>query len=183
MKTPTRPDLDRPLPPSLTVREARDAYLDENGFTMEAYDEPWTKAKVLGITYAIPNTAHHAWAIQLHDLHHAITGFGTNLVGEGEISGWELAGGLRGQGLYISVLILLGFVTGMLLAPRRTLRAYRAGGQHLLNDGLSAEDLLDLNLGDLRERLGVPREGLGGPRKLHEGAPRRDASPVTSGCC
>jgi len=81
---------------STSVRAGRDAYLDENGFTVAAYDEPRTQASFFGLDFSIPNTPAHRRAIVLHDLHHVATGYGTDLAGEGEISAWELRAGLRG---------------------------------------------------------------------------------------
>ena len=63
-----------PYPADWTVRQARDAYLEENGFDLASYEDPWTKASVLGIPFWVPNTARHRWAIRLHDLHHCVTG-------------------------------------------------------------------------------------------------------------
>jgi hypothetical protein len=162
------------LPAHLSVRDARAAYLAENGFTLEAYDEPTTRAYVLGIPFAVPNTAHHRRALMLHDLHHVATGFGTNLTGEGEISAWELRGGLRSLG-WVGALVVIGALVGLLVAPRRTLRAWRLGGRarNLFGPDAAAEEHLSLTLGELRQRLGLPPEGLAHvPRGLHERAPR-----------
>ena len=74
----------RPLPADWTVRRARDAYLEENGFTVAAYDAPRTPANILGFTFSVPNPPRHRAAIMLHDLHHVATGFGTDLRGEGD---------------------------------------------------------------------------------------------------
>src|SRR5438477_10585749 len=115
-------DHDRPLPAEWPALRGRDDYLAENGFTVEAYDDEWTKASFFSIDFAVPNTAGHRSAIMLHDLHHVATGYGTDLVGEGEISAWELRGGLRGLDLYVSSIIVGRAGMGMLLAPGRTVR-------------------------------------------------------------
>ena len=63
---------------------------------------------------------------------------------------------------------------GLLLGPRRTVRAYRASsaGPSLFDEPFGDyESLLSMSVGELRERLGVPRDGLCGARKLHHGAP------------
>lgn len=170
--------LDRPFPPSWTVRRARDAYLEENGFTVAAYAEPWTEASVFGIPFKVPNTPRHRWAIMLHDLHHVATGFGTDLVGEGEISIWETRRGLRSLGLYVATIVAVGSAGGALLAPRRALAAWRASGDgrtSLFASGDANADyeaLLDLTVGELRARLGIPAEGLVTTRGLHSRAPK-----------
>lgn len=169
--------LDRPFPASWTVRRARGAYLEENGFTVEAYDEPWTEAWVFGIPIKVLNTPRHRGAIMLHDLHHVATGYGTDLVGEGEISLWEARRGLGPLGLYVAMIVSMGCLGGVLFAPRRALAAWRAsgGGPTSLYARGDAEDayegLLDMTVGELRAQLGVPAEGLVTSRALHSHAP------------
>src|SRR5215467_14616440 len=99
---------DKPLPADWGVREGRDTYLAENGFTTAAYDVKWTDASFFGVRFRVPNTARHRWAIMLHDLHHVATGYGTDLVGEAEISAWELRRGLRGLGFYVGSIVAGG---------------------------------------------------------------------------
>jgi hypothetical protein len=77
--------LHRPIGASVRVRDARDAYLAENGFTVEGYEAKWTEASLFGFRFRVPNTPRHRWAIMRHDLHHVATGYGTDLAGEGEI--------------------------------------------------------------------------------------------------
>lgn len=163
-----------PLPAAMSVREARDRYLAENGFTMEAYDEPWTQASFLGLSFAVPNTARHRWAIMLHDLHHVATGFGTDLAGEAEISAWEVRGGVRSLGLYVASIVLAGASMGVIGWPRRTLRAFRGsrGAPALWSRTIEYERVLAMSVGELRALLGVPRDGLvEAPRGLHVKAP------------
>ncbi len=173
---------DRPLPGDWSVRRGRDAYLAENGFTVEAYDDPTTEATAYGVTIHVPNTPKHRWAIMLHDLHHVVTGYGTDPAGEGEVSAWEAQRGMKPLGLYVGAIVTYGCATGLVLAPRRTLAAWRAAAS---TDAPSLyaepfgpyEALLELTIGELRERLGVPRGGLNPhPRALHHGAPRPSAA-------
>lgn len=168
------------FPGSWSVRRARDAYLAENGFTLEGYDDAWTSASFFGIPLKVPNTKRHRWAIMLHDLHHVATGYGTDLVGEGEISAWELRG-IGSLGLYVGSIVVAGTLAGALLAPRRAVAAWRAASsaRSLFElvppdpDDASYEVLLDLTVGELRARLGVPADGLSRePRRLHDFAPR-----------
>lgn len=170
--------LERPFPPSWTVRRARDAYLEENGFTVEAYADAWTEASVFGIPFKVPNTPRHRWAIMLHDLHHVATGYGTDLCGEGEVSIWETRRGLGSLGLYVATIVAFGSIGGTLLAPRRALAAWRASGEGrsslFASGGASAdyEALLEVTVGELRERLGIPAAGLVTTRALHARAPK-----------
>ena len=40
-----------------------------------------------------PNTPSRKRAVRYHDLHHALTGYATDLTGEFEISAWEIGSG------------------------------------------------------------------------------------------
>lgn len=166
---------DAPLPASLTVLEGREAYLTENGFSVAAYEDPWTEASFLGAKFRVPNTAKHRRAIRLHDLHHVATGYGTDLVGEAEVSAWELRRGLRGLGTYVSAIVIAGALAGLVFAPRRTLRAWRASRPRgsLFQTRRGYEELVKMSVGELRQDLGVPEEGIAEePRRLHAYAPK-----------
>ncbi|MHC4380127.1 MAG: hypothetical protein ACYSU1_03425 [Planctomycetota bacterium] len=179
---PSPPPASRsePLPADWTVAEGLDAYLEENGFQKETYDAPRTPANFLGIRFSVPNPPKHRWAIMLHDLHHVATGFGTNPAGEGQISAWECRVGLRGLGFYVGSIVFGGLLLGMVAAPVKTTRAWKAAGSckslfHLPD--YRYEELLDLKIHELRDLLGVDREGLyQGERGLHAGAPKESAS-------
>jgi len=164
-----------PFPAEWTVRRARDAYLAENGFTVEAYDAKWTEASFFFLHFSVPNTKTHRWAIMMHDLHHVATGFGTDLVGEAEISAWEARRGLSGLGAYVASIVVVGALTGLVLGPRRTVAAWRASSSEvpsLFCDPSRYERLLAMTVGELRELLGVPRRGVfAGTRRLHPRAP------------
>lgn len=160
----------------MKVRDARDAYLRENGFSVEAYDERWTHATFFGLfDFVVPNTPKHRWAIMRHDLHHVATGYGTDQLGEGEISVWELRRGLRGAGPYVGSIIAVGALFGSLLAPRRMWNAWRGAGrgESLLGLDGDYDALLELDVAALRTKLGVHANGVCGPvRGLHARAPR-----------
>lgn len=168
------------LPVSLTVREARDRYLAENGLTLDAYTAPTFEIDLRdlgGGVWRLLNIPARKRAIPLHDLHHVVTGYGTDLVGEGEIGAWELIGGCNS--LFLWWINLGALLVGFLLAPRRVARAaWRARGQRTLyRDSDPYECLLRMTVADIRARLGVPVEGQADqPPRRHRGAP-----PAVSG--
>ena len=165
---------ETPLPPHWTVREGRDRYLAENGFRVSGYDADWTPASLFGVRFRVPNTPRHRRAIMWHDLHHVLTGYGTDLQGEAEVSAWECRGGLRPLGVYTGSIVLGLALAGLLVAPRRTLAAWRAGPRQgsLFQEPCSYEEALAGEIGALRRRLGLPPEGLArSPRELHPDAP------------
>lgn len=149
------------ITPAMNVDRALDVYLTRNGFSRAAYDDRWTPASLLGVRFAVPNTANHRWTIMRHDLHHVVTGYKTDLAGEAEISCWELAAGLDHIGLYTRGIVrsLAGY--GMARHPIRAARAYRASARKsLYQDTIPYERALAMTVGALREALGVPPEGI-----------------------
>ncbi len=160
-----------------TVDQNLDLYLRENGFTRETYDAKWVDVSAFGLSMKIPNPVSRKRAVRLHDLHHIVTGFGTDLTGEGEISAWEVgARGLPEVSLYVDSLIIGVLGVGMVLAPSRMKRAYdygRASTGSLFAEFDRYETLLAMRLGDLRAELKVPLGGIAHePRRLHAAAPR-----------
>jgi hypothetical protein len=163
-----------PLPASMRVRDARDAYLAENGFTVKAYDSPTTEGSFLGMKLAVPNPPSHQRAIRLHDLHHVATGFGTDHAGESEISAWQARRGLRAAGMYVAAIVTVNALLGVVFAPRRTMIALRtsSAGGSLFSMTVDYESLLERTVGELREMLALPQQGLAThPRRLHAHAP------------
>ena len=171
--------LDHPLPSSLSVREALKAYLHENGFTTEEYDLDIVKVTFWGITFSVPNPPSRKLAVRFHDLHHIMTGYGTDPAGEGEISAWELRKGIRVFGFYVQCIIFLGTLLGLVHSPRKTWRAWSASKSSIPLPPVSLERyeyLLTLNLGELRALYGVSPEGIAGRRTLNENAPPQSSS-------
>ena len=68
------------------------------------------------MTLKIPNTEGRRRAVRIHDLHHVVTGYQTDLRGEAEIGAWELASGcLRWPAA--TVLNLFALAIGLVIAP------------------------------------------------------------------
>ncbi len=154
------------------VRGARDRYLELNGFTTESYTAPTFTLKFLGVRLSLPNTKARQRAIPLHDLHHVATGYGTDFTGEAEIGAWELRAGCTSLITYY--LNGMAVLIGLAIAPRRVLRAFSAARGHrtLYRQQAQLDELLVLTVGELRARVGVPREGQAHePGGLHAGAP------------
>ena len=171
------PPRSRPLPASWSVEAGRDAYLNENGFTVAEYDKPFAEYPLFGFQLPVPNTQARRRAVRLHDLHHVATGYGTDKIGEGEISAWELRRGMKGLGPYVGAIVISGALLGALLAPRRTWRAFVASGARngssLFPVDIPYETLLELSIAELRRELGIPQAGLAsGPREVHALAPK-----------
>jgi hypothetical protein len=175
--------LNQPLPETLSVREALDVYLSENGFTTEEYDLDVVKVTFWGFTFSVPNPPSRKLAVRFHDLHHLMTGYGTDPTGEAEISAWELRKGIHVFGIYVQLIIFFGTLLGMIHSPRKVWRAWNALKSSARLPSVSMEryeHLLMLNLGELRALYGVPSAGIPGRRTLNENAPSRPNDPDES---
>lgn len=143
----------------LTLRQARDAYLAENGFSTDAYTEKWVKIEYGPITFWLPSTKTRRAAIRFHDLHHALTGYKATPVGEAEIGAWEIASGIgRYWAGWVLNLFAVGF--GMVLAPRRTFRAFVRGRHTRTNfyHGDYYPNVLDKTYDEVKAEIGLPDE-------------------------
>lgn len=153
--------------PALSLEQARAEYFRFNGFGEDGgYGAKWVDFKLGPIPFPFPNTPQRVEAVRYHDLHHVMTGYQTDLLGEFEISAWELASGCADK-TAAWILNLGGYAAGVLVAPRRTLRAFVRGrhSQNLYRRRFDAA-LLARTVGDMRRELGL------------DGAPRATASDL-----
>ena len=140
---------------------ARSRYLAVNGLRAEDYDLPRFDVRVGRFTIRLPNPRARRAAVALHDLHHVATGYSTDWTGEIQVSAWEIGAGLGG--LWVAWLICVPlFVTGLVLRPRLTWSAYRAGRpcRSLFAQRTRFDQLLSLRVSELRDRIGLPPDGL-----------------------
>ena len=134
------------------------------------------KSDFWGWTFSIANPPSRKLAIRFHDLHHVVTGYGTDPIGEAEISAWELRKGIRVFGIYVQAIIFLGTLLGLIHSPKRVWAAWNRskGSAQLPLPSLDHyEYLLTLTLKELRELYNVPLEGIAGRRVLNDNAPPR----------
>jgi hypothetical protein len=150
------PETSRPADES--IRDARQRYFEETGVPADGgYDDAWVKLKLGPLPLAFPNTAGRVRAVKLHDVHHVLTGYRPDWIGEAEIGAWELASGCRGF-VAAWVLNLAAVVIGLAISPRRVLAAFRRGRRsaNLYTLGELRPDLLGRSLVELRAELHIP---------------------------
>jgi ubiquinone biosynthesis protein Coq4 len=143
-------------PSSLTVSEARLRYFADNMFGDGGYDSKFTKSKVGPIVIYLPNSETRSRGLRIHDLHHIATGYATTILGEAEVSAWELGSG--GIGKYVSAkgFLYLGVFAGLFINPRAVHRAYRRGkGCRNLYHLEFTDELLSVTVGELRRQMGI----------------------------
>ena len=146
-----------PTGDNLTVADARADYLARNGFSTAAYEARWFR--VPGLPFPLPNVRSRRRAIRFHDLHHVLTGYDTTWVGEAEIGAWEIAATYpdRGFAYWAAWMLNFSLVTiGLVIAPRRVLRAFRRGRRCTSVYRLGwSEELLAAEVDDVRHRIGL----------------------------
>ena len=138
-----------------TVRAGRDRYLADNSLTVDSYTEGGFPVYVGRWPVRVPNPG----LLHLHDLHHVVTGYGTGLVGEAEISAYELRAGCRS--FMVHLLCVGAILCAMFVAPRRIVRAWRRarGARTLYHTDIPYENLLDMSVAELRRHLNVAPAG------------------------
>src|SRR5262245_47598816 len=143
---------------SLSLREARERYFAAAGLGSGGYDEKWVPLAMGPLRFAIPNTAGRVRAVRYHDLHHVVTGYGTDWTGEGEIGAWEVASGCRDL-LAAWILNLYAMQLALFFAPRAVWRAF-VRGRHTTNlyGEPWSEALLEERVGAMQRRLGLAGE-------------------------
>ena len=141
--------------PSMTMRAARDRYFEDNRFGKDGgYGATWVDFKLGPIPMPFPNTPGRVRAVGYHDLHHIVTGYATDTLGEFEISAWEIGAGCKGF-LVPWQLNLAGLATGALVIPRRTFRAFVRGLRTESLYGRDMSALLDRSVGDVTREIGA----------------------------
>ncbi len=145
--------------PNLSLGEAVKQYFIANNFGDDGgYGDRWVEVKLGPIPFYILNAKSRVRAVRFHDLHHILTGYETNLVGEFEISAWELASFCADMHA-AWVLNMSGLVGGFLLWPRRTLHAFLRGrnSRNLYRESYSPE-LLAMKVKDVKAKLGLDKD-------------------------
>ena len=138
-----------------TMRQARARYFADNKFGADGgYASKWVDFKLGSVPMPFPNSPGRVRAVKFHDLHHLLTGYRTDLVGEFEISAWEIGAGCHGFAA-AWFLNLGGMGGGLFLAPRKVFRAFRRGLASRTLYPLEFEPLLDRTVDELRAQTGV----------------------------
>jgi hypothetical protein len=142
--------------PSDTLLSARDEYFRVNQFGPNGgYDDAWVDFKLGPIPMPFPNSPGRKRAVRFHDLHHTLTGYATDTIGEFEISAWEIGSGCAGY-LAAWQLNLAGMTGGLFAAPRRTWRAFLRGRQSRnLYRSRYDEALLQRRVAEVRRELAL----------------------------
>ncbi|MDP3278126.1 MAG: hypothetical protein Q8Q09_23270 [Deltaproteobacteria bacterium] len=141
--------------PTISMREARAQYFLANAFGEDGgYTAAWVDFKLGPIPMPIPNLPSRVRAVKVHDLHHIVTGYQTDTLGEFEISAWELGAGCKD--FYAAWYLNLSGMTAGIVIPSRVFRAFVRGRRSTSLYGQSIDALLEQTVRDTRAQTRVP---------------------------
>ncbi|MBK6464173.1 MAG: hypothetical protein IPF92_24705 [Myxococcales bacterium] len=134
----------------ITLRAALAGYFADNGFGADGgYGDAWVDFSLGPLPFPFPNTEGRKRAVRFHDLHHLVTGYPTDTVGELTISAWEIGAGC-GDFYAAWVINLSGMGLGALVAPSRVFRAFVRGRGSRTFYGEVYEEVLEERVADAR---------------------------------
>lgn len=111
----------------MTTREALIGFYQYNQLNLtQDFESHCVRVYIGCILAPVPNIAARKKYLKFHDLHHIMTGYGIDRVGESEISAWEL-GSRSCRKPIISIMNLFALSTGFVLAPKRVIAAFYRG--------------------------------------------------------
>lgn len=153
-----------------TIRDVIIDYYQINGFDVDGGESAsYVKIEVFkGFWFYLPNNDARKKLILLHDIHHLLTGYGTKLKDECEISAWELSAGCRTAWVAF-VLNTLAFALGTFIVPNGIWRAWKRGKvtKNLYRANYSKEQLLNKTVESLKREMGFTDENEQMPRKYY----------------
>ena len=139
----------------MKLRDALIAYLFEKGYrdpdtpAGQLYQDDWFHFYVGHWNLKIFKLGSAIHSLALHDAHHMLTGYQTDLQGEAELVGWELASGGCGRH-WVMWIDRIFAIPIMFASPRASLHAIRRGRREQNLYCLSAPHALDLEIDDVR---------------------------------
>ena len=158
----------------IEVGRAVERYMAENGFTREDYTAKTVMLFAGPLSFRVPNPPARQKVVPLHDIHHVVTGYGTDVIGEAEQATWELRAGCPSP--IAIALNSLAMLSGFFLSPRRVIRAFLSAkeAETLYGSRINEEAANVMTVAELRRRLGVPEDGVANKseRRLHSHAPK-----------
>ena len=137
------------------MAEALARYHADNGFAGDAMHAETLQVSLFGLpSVDMPNPRFQRHLLARHDLHHVLTGYGTDLRGEAEMGAYELGAGSLHWFVWVNN---LGALALGVLCPLRTARALLRGlrARSLYLDETPYDSLLEMPLPTLRARLRI----------------------------
>lgn len=137
----------------MKVGDALAAWRERHGRVDDGKSRRWFWVAVGLLRVPVPHPA----ALHWHDLHHVALGYGPDLVGEMEVSAFELRTGPAN--LVVLFLCIAAVVLGAVVAPGRTLRAFRGarGTRNLYRCSIPNREVLEWQVDELHAWMRIDR--------------------------
>ncbi len=138
------------------VKDALKDFFNCYGIPQDAYTRKTFVIQVGPIPIHVPNIEARVKIARFHDLHHILTSYPANWLGEAEIGAWELATGCRTS--FIAWFLNSGaMVVGLFINPNAVVKAFKRGRQSATNlyHDFNYEELLSLSVGEVRKKIGL----------------------------
>lgn len=138
----------------MNVREALIGFYKFNQLDIAGDFESHCVRVYIGCILApVPNIKARMKYLKFHDLHHIMSGYGIDRIGESEISAWEL-GSRSCRKPIISIMNLFALSTGYILSPSKVTEAFYRGCKsknlYYLADAMDEGSIDQLNLTELK---------------------------------
>jgi hypothetical protein len=144
----------------MTIQQALSGFYAANDFE----DDGITKSSIAWLKVGpfkvpIPNPDARKKALWIHDVNHLATGYSTKWIGETSISAWELATGGWGTNVFVWMIIMGGFLIGVLVYPVSTFKAFLRGRRckPVVGLGLTKKSLMNLEIEELKSMAGLDK--------------------------
>jgi hypothetical protein len=137
-------------------------YLTEKGIRSkddppeQLYKDDWFRFYVGHRSFRILRLGGAIRSIAVHDAHHLLTGYATDMRGEAELTGWELASGGCGRHWVMWIDRLIAIPMLMLFFPRASMRAIRRGRTERNLYQVDFDAALGMDFEDVRRRVTSP---------------------------
>ena len=134
----------------MTVKEALIGFYKFNRLNLtEDFESHCVRVYIGCILAPVPNIEARKKYLKFHDLHHIMSGYGIDRIGESEISAWGL-GSRSCRKPLISIMNLFALSTGYVLSPSKVTTAFyrgcRSKNLYYLSDGYTEADIDKLNI-------------------------------------
>lgn len=138
----------------LTINEALIGFYKFNQLNLsQDFSSHCVRVYIGCILAPVPNINARKKYLKFHDIHHIITEYGIDRIGESEISAWEL-GSRSCRKPIISVMNLFALSTGFILSPKKVINAFyrgcRSKNLYYMSDSMSGAEIDQLNLTDIK---------------------------------
>ena len=143
---------------NMLIKDALSQMFQRFNIPQNAYTAKTFVIRVGKIPIYVPNIPTRVKIARYHDVHHIITGYPANWLGEAEIGAWEIATGCRTS--FIAWFLNGGAaMVGLLMHPKAVIRAFKRGRHTRTNlyHDFEYETLLKMTVKEVRENIGLAK--------------------------